>query len=150
MEILTSRLQAGSESGEAVRVVDQFQYAMSSLLVLMCFGDKVEEKQIQEIETIQRRLLLSFPRFSILNFWPNLGKVLFRRRWEELHQLHKNQEAFLIPYIRARQQLKQEIESKQHQDGHVLESGSSSSSKKHVLSYVDTLLDLQLPEENRS
>ena len=93
----------------------------------MCFGDKLEEKQIQEIETIQRRLLLSFLRFSI---WPNLGKVLFR-----LHQLHKNQEAILIPYIRARQQLKQEIESKQkqHQDGHVLESGSSSSSKKHVL-----------------
>ncbi|RVW21593.1 Cytochrome P450 89A2 [Vitis vinifera] len=36
---------------------------------------------------------------------------------------------------------------KQQQDG--LESDSSPSSKNYVLSYVDTLLDLQLPEENR-
>ena len=145
MEILTSRLHAGSESGEAVRVVDQFQYAMFCLLVLMCFGDKLEEKQIQEIETVQRRRLLSFPRFNILNLWPKVGKVLFRRRWEEFYRLVKNQEDILLPYIRARQQVKQEIESKQHQDG--LTSGSSSSCKNYVLSYVDTLLDLQLPEE---
>ena len=101
---------------------------MFCFLVLMCFGDKLEEKQIHEIERIQRRLLLSFPRFRILNFLPNLGKVLFRCRWEKLHQLQKNQEAILIPYIRARQQLKQEIESMQHQDGHVLKLGLSSSS----------------------
>ena len=48
----------------------------------MCFGDKLEEKQIQEIGTIQTRLLLSFPRFNILNFWPEVGKVLFRHPLE--------------------------------------------------------------------
>ena len=42
LEVLVSRLKAGSESGEAVRVVDQFQYAMFCFLVLMCFGDKLE------------------------------------------------------------------------------------------------------------
>ena len=82
---------------------------------------------------IQRQLLLSFPLFNILNFWPNLGKVLFRHHWEELYQLQKNQENIMIPYIRARQQLKQEIESKQHQDRPVLESGSSSLSEKYML-----------------
>ena len=127
-------------------MMDHFRYAMFCLLVLMCFGDKLEEKQIQEIETIQRRLLLGFPRFNILNFWPRVGKVLFRSRWEELFQLRKNQEDTLLPYIRARQRLKQEIQSKQNQDSQ--ESGSSSS-KNYVLSYVDTLLDLQLPEEKR-
>ena len=114
MEILTSRLQAGSGSGKPVRILDQFQYAMFGLLVLMCFGDKLGEKQIREIERIQRRQLLSFPRFSVLNFWPKVGKGLFRRWWEELYQLRKDQEDILLPYIRARQQLKQEIESKQH------------------------------------
>ncbi|CBI26434.3 unnamed protein product, partial [Vitis vinifera] len=54
--VLISRLQGHSESGESVQVVDHFRYAMFCLLVLMCFGDKLEEKQIQEIETIQRRL----------------------------------------------------------------------------------------------
>ncbi|KAL6320476.1 hypothetical protein AAG906_007555 [Vitis piasezkii] len=146
LEVLISRLQGHSESGESVQVMDHFRYAMFCLLVLMCFGDKLEEKQIQEIETIQRRLLLGFPRFNILNFWPRVGKVLFRSRWEELFQLRKNQEDTLLPYIRARQRLKQEIQSKQNQDSQ--ESGSSSS-KNYVLSYVDTLLDLQLPEEKR-
>ncbi|KAL6320468.1 hypothetical protein AAG906_007547 [Vitis piasezkii] len=145
LEVLISRLQGHSESGESVQVMDHFRYAMFCLLVLMCFGDKLE-KQIQEIETIQRRLLLGFPRFNILNFWPTVGKVLFRSRWEELFQLRKNQEDTLLPYIRARQRLKQEIQSKQNQDSQ--ESGSSSS-KNYVLSYVDTLLDLQLPEEKR-
>ncbi|CBI26433.3 unnamed protein product, partial [Vitis vinifera] len=37
-------------------------------------GEALEEKQIQEIETIQRILLLGFPRFNILNFWPRVGK----------------------------------------------------------------------------
>ncbi|KAJ9678349.1 hypothetical protein PVL29_020503 [Vitis rotundifolia] len=146
LEVLISRLQGHSESGESVQVVDHFRYAMFCLLVLMCFGDKLEEKQIQEIETIQRRLLLGFPRFNILNFWPRVGKVLFRSRWEELFQLRKNQEDTLLPYIRARQRLKQEIQSRQNQDSQ--ESGSSSS-KNYVLSYIDTLLDLQLPEEKR-
>ncbi|KAJ9678320.1 hypothetical protein PVL29_020474 [Vitis rotundifolia] len=132
LEILISRLQGCLESGESVRVVDHFQYAMFCLLVLMCFGDKLEESQIQEIETTYRRLFCSFVRFSILNFWPRVGKILFRRRWEEFQELLKEQEEILIPHIRARQQLK-----------------SSSSSKDSVLCYVDTLLDLQLSEEKR-
>ena len=73
-----SRLKAGSESGEAVRVVDQFQYAMFWFLVLMCFGDKLEEKKIHEIETVQRRRLLSLPRFNLLYLWPKAGKVFLK------------------------------------------------------------------------
>ena len=57
------------------------------LLVLMCFGDKLEESKIKEIETIQRRLLLAFSRFNILNFWPSLTKILFRKRWQEFRFL---------------------------------------------------------------
>ena len=98
-----SRLEAGWKSSEVVRVVDQFQYAMFCLLVLMCFGDKLEEKRIQEIEMVQRRRLLSLPRFNILNLWPKMGKVLFRWHWEECYGNLKNQEDILLPYIRARQ-----------------------------------------------
>ena len=127
-----SWLEAESKPGEAVRVMDQFQYAMFCLLVLMCFRDKLEEKKIQEIETVQRRWMLSLPRFNILNLWPRVGKVLFRRCWEECYGNLKNHEDIMLPYIRARQQLKQEeIENKQYQD--------------YELLFVDTLLDLQLP-----
>nr|GMC63755.1 cytochrome P450 89A2-like [Ipomoea batatas] len=74
-----------SESG--VKVIDHFQYAMFCLLVLMCFGDKLEEQQIRQIEDTQRKMILSFPRFNILNFWPSIGKILFRNRWKELKQM---------------------------------------------------------------
>ena len=59
--------------------------------------------------------------------------------------MRKDQEGIMLPHIRARQQLKQQIRSKQQEDNS--NPGSSSSSSEYVLSYVDTLLDLQLPEE---
>ncbi|XP_010662054.1 cytochrome P450 89A2 [Vitis vinifera] len=134
LDILLSRLQ--NHSGP-IPVFDHFGYAMFCLLVLMCFGDKLGEKQIQEIEVVERKVLFSYARFNSLNFWGRLGKILFKKRWEELLQLRKDQEAVLIPLIKARQQLKQEMQGKQGQ------------SEDYVLSYADTLLDLQLPEENR-
>nr|GMC63760.1 cytochrome P450 89A2-like [Ipomoea batatas]GME11281.1 cytochrome P450 89A2-like [Ipomoea batatas] len=78
-------LKNTSESG--VKVIDHFQYAIFCLLVLMCFGDKLEEQQIRQIEESQRKILLSFPRFHILNSWPTIGKVLFWNRWKELKEL---------------------------------------------------------------
>ena len=59
--------------------------------------------------------------------------------------MRKDQEGIMLPHIRARQQLKQQIRSKQQEDNS--NPGSSSSLSEYVLSYVDTLLDLQLPEE---
>ncbi|KAJ9678340.1 hypothetical protein PVL29_020494 [Vitis rotundifolia] len=144
LEILVSRLRGHSDGFVPVRKMDQFQYAMFCLLVLMCFGDKLEEKQIQEIEMIQRKLLLAFSGLNRLDLWPRMGKILFQKRWEERLNLRKDQEAILLPYIRARQRLKQETQNKQEDN-----SSSSSSSKDYVLSYVDTLLDRQLPEEKR-
>ncbi|KAL6320491.1 hypothetical protein AAG906_007570 [Vitis piasezkii] len=57
--------------------------------------------------------------------------ILFRKRWEEWLNLRKDQQAILLPHIRARQRLKQETQNKQEDD-------SSSSSKDYVLSYFLT------------
>ena len=116
LDILVSRLRSHSDGFVPVLVMDHFQYAMFCLLVLMCFGDKLEEKQIQEIEMIHRRLLLGFRRFNRLDLLPRMGKVLFRKRWEELLNLSKDQDAILLPHIRARQWLKQETQSKREED----------------------------------
>ncbi|KAG5559077.1 hypothetical protein RHGRI_008855 [Rhododendron griersonianum] len=43
---------------EGVRVVDHFQHAVFCLLVFTCFGDKLEEEQIREVERVQRQLLV--------------------------------------------------------------------------------------------
>ncbi|KAJ4720965.1 putative Cytochrome P450 [Melia azedarach] len=137
LEILSDRFKSESKNGNPVRVADHFQYAMFCLLVLMCFGDKLDQKQVREIEDVQRRTLLSFGKFNILNFWPRLTKIFFRKRWEQFLQLRRDQESVLVPLIRARKKLKKVNVSKAKED------------HEYVLCYVDTLLDLQLPEEKR-
>nr|AYV88877.1 cytochrome P450 oxidase CYP89A164 [Polygala tenuifolia] len=121
---------------QPVKLVDHFQYAMFCLLVLMCFGDKLNEKQIKEIEDVQRSLLLGINRFNVLNFWPAVTKILLRKRWQEFYQLRKNQERVYLPLIRERKRIKQEG----------LAHGEKAEDE-FVLSYVDTLLDLQLSSE---
>ncbi|XP_010528671.1 PREDICTED: cytochrome P450 89A2-like [Tarenaya hassleriana] len=138
-QILVDRFRT-SGGQEAVVVVDHIHYAMFALLVLMCFGDKLDEKQIKQVEFVQRRLLLSFGRFNILNVWPKITKFLLRKRWEDFLQLRRDQEAVLLPLIRARRKIVDEN----------AKSGiSDSDNKDYVLSYVDTLLDLELPDEKR-
>ncbi|PIN00724.1 Cytochrome P450 CYP2 subfamily [Handroanthus impetiginosus] len=141
LSILTHRLLDTAQSESSVRLIDHFQYAMFCLLVLMCFGDKLQEKQIKEIEAVQRRLLLGFRRFNVLNFWPRLGKILFRKRWKELIQLRQNQDEIFIPLIRARIQAKQ--------TRNVNKDNVMREKEDERVAYVDTLADLQLPEDNR-
>ncbi|KAL8050603.1 hypothetical protein ABFX02_06G091100 [Erythranthe guttata] len=131
LSLLIRRLADTAQSESSVMLIDHFQYAMFSLLVIMCFGDKLHENQIKEIESIQRRLILGIRRFNILNLLPRLGKILFRNRWNELKQLRQEQEKILIPLIKARLQTKQ----------------SKEDDKIEIVSYVDTLMDLKLPEE---
>ncbi|KAI4295247.1 hypothetical protein L6164_035313 [Bauhinia variegata] len=137
LDVLLNRLKSNSESGNSIRVMDHFQYAMFCLLVFMCFGEKLEEKQIKDVERVLRRLLVNFTKFNVLNFWPRITKVLFHKLWEELLQLRKEQEAVLVPLIRARKKAKQERLSRTKQENDPVE---------FVVSYVDTLLDLELPE----
>ncbi|TYI89522.1 hypothetical protein E1A91_D03G061800v1 [Gossypium mustelinum] len=136
LDILFDVLQSKAKTGEPVQVLTHFQYVMFCLLVLMCFGDKLSQEQIKKIEDVVRRGLLGLERFNILNFWPKVTKVLLRKRWQEFFQRRKHQEDVLIPLIRARKKAKEEKLSDKKSDD-------------YVLAYVDTLLDLELPEEKR-
>ncbi|KAL5767485.1 hypothetical protein ACOSP7_014093 [Xanthoceras sorbifolium] len=144
LNILVDRLQSQSQSGDPVCVVDHFRFSMFSLVALMCFADKLEEKQILDIEHVIRSILVNLSRFEILNYWPRLGKILFRKRWQELYQIWQDAEDVLIPLIKARQKLKEERLNKSKSG--VLP--GENKEDEHVVSYVDTLLDLQIPEEN--
>lgn len=136
LSILMDRLRGAAASETSVKLIDHFQYAMFCLLVLLCFGDKLQEDQIKEIEAIQRKLLLNFQRFSHLNFWPRVGRIIFRKRWKQLFEFRDEQDRILIPLIRAR------IESKKT-------GKTNEKEKEELVSYVDSLADLVLPEENR-
>ncbi|KAL0718898.1 hypothetical protein Bca4012_068221 [Brassica carinata] len=136
LEILSDRFRKHHGSQEPIVVVDHFHYAMFALLALMCFGDKLDEKQIEEVGYVQRRMLISFSRFNILNFFPKLTKLIFKSKWEEFLRIRKEQEDVLLPLIRARRKI---VEERKKED----------ENKEYVQSYVDTLLDLELPDEKR-
>ncbi|KAM3319612.1 cytochrome 89A2 [Capsicum chacoense] len=131
--ILLQQLRGAQD--DSVRLIDHFQYSMFCLLILICFGDKLEESQIKKVENMQRKLLLDFQRFNILNFLPRVSKIIFRNRWKELIELRQEQENILIPLIEARSRAKEQK----------LEQGD-----EYVVAYVDTLLNLELPEEQRN
>ncbi|KAM4069395.1 hypothetical protein ACB094_12G086700 [Castanea mollissima] len=143
--ILFNRLRDSQSKSSEVPIVvkEHFQYSMFCLLVLMCFGDKLGESRIKEIEDVQRRLLLGLPRFNILNVCGSVGKIIFRKLWQELFDLRRDQEAVLRPLIEARRKVKQERQSKAKEDKDV------DNDDEFVVSYVDTLLDLELPGEKR-
>ncbi|KAF7811080.1 cytochrome P450 89A2-like [Senna tora] len=138
LDILIHRLESESESKDSVKIIDHLHHAMFSLLVFMCFGERLDEEQIRSVENVQRNLLVKFIKFNVLNFMPRVTRILFYKRWEELLQIRKEQEEVLIPLIRARKKAKEEhtVQNADHED-------------EGVVSYVDTLLDLELPEEKR-
>ncbi|XP_050221454.1 cytochrome P450 89A2-like [Mercurialis annua] len=138
LEILFDRLDSQSKSGDhPVGVQANFQFSIFCLLVLMCIGDKLDQKQIEEIERAQRSAIVNFRRLEKLNIMPRLTKIVFRKFWSEFLQIQKQREEVLIPLIRARKKANEERKINNFNDG-------------FVLSYVDTLFDLQLPDEKRN
>ncbi|KAJ4835555.1 hypothetical protein Tsubulata_029833 [Turnera subulata] len=144
LDILKDRLRSKPD-GEPVKVMGHLQFAMFCLLVLMCFGDKLDEEQIKKVEHVERQLLVNSSRFNVLSFWPLFSKIFFRKRWAQFFQYRKEQADVLVPMIRARKVVVEERLAKAGNDG-----GSQEKDQEHVVSYVDTLLGLQLPEEKRN
>ncbi|KAJ0683128.1 putative cytochrome P450 [Helianthus annuus] len=133
LQILIKRLLERQES-EGIKVVDHFQYAMFCLLVFMCFGEKFDESKVNEIAKVQRDMLIKVGsgRFAVLTIFPKLGKILFRNRWKEFEKLRSDKDEVLIPLIESR-----------------IGSGDSEAQlgNKRIVAYVDTLVNLWLPEE---
>ncbi|XP_050225972.2 cytochrome P450 89A2-like [Mercurialis annua] len=135
LQTLKDRIESEFKDRGAVQVIGHFKYAMFSLIAFMCFGDNLEEDQIKKIEEVQRPLLSNFVEKRLFSFLPSLSKFLFRKQWEEPMRIRKNQENVLIPLIRSRKEKK--LSENQETEG------------KALLSYIDTLMDLELPDDKR-
>ncbi|XP_022986502.1 cytochrome P450 89A2-like [Cucurbita maxima] len=146
LDILIDRFLSHSQLGEPIFVVDHFQYAMFCLLVLMCFGDKLEESQIKEIENVQRAMLVNLGRFNALNFWPKLTKIFLQKRWETFHELKRKRDEVTIPLIEARRKA---IQNRENRANRANRAEAEEEKEEFVVSYVDTLLDLEHPDEKR-
>ncbi|XP_028767215.1 cytochrome P450 89A2-like [Neltuma alba] len=137
LDMLLSRLRSDSESNKPIMLIDHLRYTMFSLILFMCFGERLDEKKIRDIDYVLHRFLLDFYKFNVLNFWPRVTRILFRKRWEDLLQLLKDRENLIIPLIRARKKAKEERLSK------------TTKESRSTVFYMDALLDLELPEEKR-
>ncbi|CAL4890534.1 unnamed protein product [Urochloa decumbens] len=73
--------------------------AMFELLVYMCFGARLGQEALDEIEGLQHRALLSVTTFPVFAFFPAVTKRLFRRRWEENVAVRRRQDQVFVPLI---------------------------------------------------
>ncbi|XP_008797233.2 cytochrome P450 89A2-like [Phoenix dactylifera] len=137
LQVLSNHLrsQAASNDAGAVTAVESFQFAMFCLLVLMCFGEKLDEKAIKDIEIAQKSLLLYSNKLNVLAFAPRISRYVFRDRINTVLQMRQRQEELFVPLIRARKEFKKQQQRQKSEE------------ERFVYSYVDSLLDIELSEE---
>ncbi|KAL6906519.1 hypothetical protein ACP4OV_004120 [Aristida adscensionis] len=124
--------------GAPCNVMEAFQYTMFCLLVLMCFGERLDEPAVRAIEEAERAWLLYISRkLSVFFFLPCVTKHVFRGRLQTAHALRRRQAELFVPLINARREYKRRAKEGQPP--------ASETTFQH--SYVDTLLDITLPEE---
>ncbi|KAJ6797387.1 cytochrome P450 89A2-like isoform X1 [Iris pallida] len=128
------RSQSRSSGGGVVVAMESFQFAMFCLLVLMCFGEKLDERAIREIEVAHRNLLLYASSLNVLAFFPAVSKYVFRKRWNKAVELAWKQTELCLPLIKARREHKKKKEEEYTEE-------------RFVYSYLDSLLDIKLPED---
>lgn len=128
LELLVRRLSQQFGGGPTV-VRESFHFSLYALLLFMCFGEKLEEKAIEEIMDAQRSLLLfSNSKFNVLAFAPSITKRVFWRRRRTVADMQGKQRELLVPLIKARRE-------------------NRANPGERLESYVDSLLDLELDAE---
>ncbi|CAN6162317.1 unnamed protein product [Urochloa humidicola] len=140
--VLADKLREASCAGAdsvppPARVVETFQYAMFCLLVLMCFGERLDEPAVRAIAMAQREALVyRAQNMPVFAFLPAVTKHLFRARLDTVRALQQRLTELYLPLIDARRQLKKNHggDPRKEQD----------TTFEH--SYVDTLLDIKIPD----
>jgi cytochrome P450 family 89 subfamily A len=66
--ILIDQLNAQMKRDGSVAAMENFQFAMFCLLVLMCFGERFDEVKIRQIEEVQRELMNYFIKLQVFIF----------------------------------------------------------------------------------
>ncbi|PKA60687.1 Cytochrome P450 89A2 [Apostasia shenzhenica] len=127
---LLRKLQSQSPDGSGIILPkESFRRALFNLHISMCFGEKLKEREIREIESLQLFLLSLFTTFNVFAVLPAVAKLLYHKRWKKIVDARKRQAAIFLSLIKRR---------RKHEDYH----------RKGVnYCYVDSLLDLRLPEE---
>ncbi|XP_072996084.1 cytochrome P450 89A2-like [Typha latifolia] len=134
VSVLADRLRAQPDAP----VVESLQFAMFCLFVLMCFGEKLDEEAIKKVEIAQRRFLLYALKLNVLSIFPRISRFVFRNRIKTAMELQRRQKDAVMPLIRAR------IDFKKRKSEQKI---NEEEGKWFLHSYVDSLLEIRIPEE---
>ncbi|RLN18464.1 cytochrome P450 89A2-like [Panicum miliaceum] len=125
------------------RVMEELRCATSSLLVLMCFGERLSEPAVRDVAAAQRNLVLFAAHHAhVFAFCPAVTKRLFRRRLRMGLAARRRQKEVFMPLIDARRERKKQVDKG---GGAVALTNKAPTAFEH--SYVDTLFDIKLPGE---
>ncbi|GMJ04372.1 cytochrome P450, family 87, subfamily A, polypeptide 6 [Hibiscus trionum] len=136
--LMLLKLQSDQSADHSVQVMDQFRNSMFSLLAFMCFGDELEDQKIKEIGDVERDMMRTFGEMSMVSILPKVAMIMFYKQGKKLLRLQDEARRLIIPLILDRKKVKQEHKH------------NTNKQRLSMSSYVDTLLDVKLPEENRS
>ncbi|KAF8062615.1 hypothetical protein N665_1196s0021 [Sinapis alba] len=100
MENHMKRIQKESVEKGYVEVMSQCRLTICSILICLCFGAKISEEKIKNIENVLKDvMLITSP--TLPDFLP-VFTPLFRRQVREARELRKTQLESLVPLIRNR------------------------------------------------
>ncbi|KAG6482943.1 cytochrome P450 89A2-like [Zingiber officinale] len=138
LRLLIDHLRAASGGGSPVVASESFQFAVFCLLVFMCFGEKLEEKAIREIERAQRTLLLYGAKLSVLDFAPAISRLVFRNRVKTALAMREIQRQLYLPLIESRRRYERRRQIGTNEE--------AEEEERFVYSYLDSLLNVDLPD----
>ncbi|KAM0014021.1 hypothetical protein Hdeb2414_s0028g00701631 [Helianthus debilis subsp. tardiflorus] len=100
---LIGQLQVQQEGVGTIKVIDHIHLAMLSLSILMCFGEKLDDRRVNSIASVKGGLLslVGSTMFYVVFVSPLLAKILFRNKWKKLDMLRSDQNQLLTPLIKS-------------------------------------------------
>jgi cytochrome P450 len=137
------RLRAEHASTGAIRVMANCRLTICSILVCICFGAKIPDDLIVEIEEVLKEvMMISLP--NLPDFLPLLTP-LFRRQLNDARALRRRQLNCLLPLVRARREFLQTGGNawKEGEGNRVV--GGVEMMSPPGEAYVDSLFDLEPP-----
>lgn len=133
------RMQKEALEKGFVEVISNCRLTICSVLICLCFGAKISEQRITEIETVLKEvMLMTAPKLP--DFLPALTP-LFRRQLKEAKSLRRKQLKCLVPLVQERRAF---VES----GGKPGITGSQMVSPIGA-AYIDSLFNLDPPERGR-
>jgi cytochrome P450 len=99
------REQCTSSNGGGVALAaESLHAALFGLSAVMCFGDGVDAGRVRAMADAMEDLIRSLVGLSVFAALPALTELIYRKRWNKLVALRRQQEELYLPLINARRE----------------------------------------------